>query len=173
MDRLQGFEWSYLDGLFSYNAETGNIRRKVRRANQIGDSVVGTLDGKGYLHVSIDRRFVRLHRLAWFLYFGVVAHALDHINNNRWDNRIDNLRVGGQRHNSGNIHAPSHNTSGYKGVSKNSRSGMWHVQIKRHGKQTYIARDDNPHIAALLYNVHAAEHFGEFAKFNLLGAFKQ
>lgn len=170
---LQGFSWAYLDSLFAYDPITGLIVRKVDRSQAKAGDVVGTVDGKGYLHVSVDKKFIRLHRLAWFLHFGHVPRQVDHRNNNRADNRLDNLRESTQQQNVGNIHAPSHNTSGYKGVSKNSRTGLWHAQIKKHGKQTFLGRDANPHIAALLYNAHAAEHFGEFAKLNLLGSFKQ
>ena len=117
---------------------------------------------------AIARKVARSREMA-----GVAPTQLDHIDNNRRNNAIDNLREPSQRQNVGNIAPPSHNTSGYKGVSKNSRTGLWHVQIKNLGKQTFIARDICPHTATLLYNVHAAEHFGEFAKFNLLGNFKQ
>lgn len=168
MQKLQGFSWQYLSGLFDYDPATGIVTRKVKRSNRAAGEVVGTKDGKGYLHVSVQKKFIRLHTLGWFLYFGTIE-SIDHRNNVRTDNRIDNLRPANQQQNSGNIGLPRHNSSGYKGVSRNGRSGKWHAQLKMNGKQTYLGRDDSPHVAALLYNAHAVEHFGTFARFNILG----
>lgn len=164
---LQGFTREFLCSLFDYDPETGIVTRKVRRQTQVAGTVVGTVDGKGYLHVSIEKRFVRLHRLVWFMQTGVVPpEKIDHRNNVRTDNRWDNLRLASQQQNVGNMAPPSHNTSGYKGVSLNSKSRLWHVQIKKFGKQTYIARHADKHAAALIYNHEAALHFGEFAQLN-------
>lgn len=166
--RLQGFTWEFLDSLFHYDPATGLVTRKVARSREPAGTVVGTVDGSGYLHVSVCKRFIRLHRLGMFLTYCFVHDSLDHINRIRTDNRLSNLRACTQHGNSGNSGMHGHNTSGYRGVSKNARSGLWHVQIKRHGKQTLCGRDENIHIAALIYNANAVEHFGEFATFNLL-----
>lgn len=164
---LQGFTREFLQYLFSYDPETGLVRRRIGRRNQVAGKVVGTVDGKGYLHVSVEKRFVRLHRLIWFIETGVVpAKGLDHRNNIRTDNRWLNLREAGQHGNSGNIGPPRHNTSGYKGVSANGRSGLWHAQIKIHGKQTYLGRYSDIRAAALVYNHAALAHFGDFAQIN-------
>ena len=164
---LQGFSREFLCSLFSYDPDTGIVRRRVRRSSQLAGKAVGMVDGKGYLHVNVDKRFIRLHRLVWFMETGQVPQAgIDHRNNIRTDNRWVNLREAGQHGNSGNISIPSHNTSGFKGVSKNSRSGMWHVQIKKFGKQTYVGRYHDIRAAALVYNHAAEQHFGEFAKLN-------
>lgn len=165
--RLQGFTRDYLRSLFHYDPDTGLITRRVRRQTQRAGTVVGTVDGKGYLHVNLDGRFVRLHRLAWFMETGVVpVKGIDHRNNIRTDNRWSNLREASQHGNSGNIGLPSHNRSGFKGVSKNTRSGLWHAQIKLFGKQTCIGRYADIRAAALVYNHAAEQHFGEFAKLN-------
>lgn len=168
--RLQGFEREYLASLFAYDPDTGVVTRSVERGHHPAGAPVGTVDGKGYLHVNVDGKFVRIHRLAYFLHTGEVPAGIDHDNGVRFDNRFLNLRPCNQSGNSGNIGRPSHNTSGYKGVSRQARSGKWHAQIKVFGRQTYLGRDESPHVAALLYNAAAVDHFGEFARFNLLPA---
>lgn len=167
-DRLHGFTWEFLNALFHYDPTTGLVTRKVARSREPVGTVVGSVDGSGYLHVSVNKRFIRLHRLGMFLVFGFVPDGLDHENRIKTDNRLSNLRECCQSKNAGNSGMHCHNTSGYRGVSKNRKTGLWHVQIKKFGKQTYCGRDENPHIAALLYNANAVEHFGEFATFNLL-----
>lgn len=164
---LQGFTRDFLCSLFIYDPYTGKVVRRIRRRTQLAGTVVGSVDGKGYLHVSVDKRFIRLHRLIWFMETGAVPeHGIDHCNNNRRDNRWDNLRLADQRGNSGNILPPKHNTSGFKGVSRNNKTGLWHAQIKLHGKQTYLGRFSDPLPAALVYNHAAEQHFGAFAKLN-------
>lgn len=167
---LQGFTREYLSGLFAYDPDTGIVTRKVQRAHQFAGSVVGSKDGKGYLHVNLDGVFIRLHRLIWFIETGSVPpKGIDHEDTVRTNNRWSNLRLTDQKGNNGNFVVAGHNTSGYRGVSKNGRSGQWHAQIKIDGKQTYLGRSSTPEMAALIYNAAALDHFGEFARFNLIG----
>lgn len=79
MTTLQGFTREQLSALFDYNAETGDIINKTRRGSRaLPGGVVGTVDGKGYLHTFIGGRFIRLHRLAYFLATGDTPAALYH-----------------------------------------------------------------------------------------------
>jgi hypothetical protein len=64
--------------------------------------------------------------------------CIDHINGNRGDDRIVNLRDVSRLDNQRNMKTPSHNTSGYIGVSKYGRNGKWRVNIKCHRKQIHI-----------------------------------
>lgn len=164
MTTLQGFTWAELDALFDYHPITGCVSRRVARSNQPVGVVVGTRDGKGYLHVSVGKKFIRIHRLAWFLVHKETPLEIDHRNTVKTDNRLCNLRAADRRGQAGNIRPPKHNTSGFKGVSQNSRSGKWHAQIKVGGKQTYLGRFDTPEGAAEAYRKAAAKHFGEFAR---------
>jgi hypothetical protein len=166
MTTLQGFGFDFLSSLFSYDKVTGAITRKVGRSNKSAGEVVGTVDGKGYLHVSVCKKFIRLHRLAWFLVEGEVPSEIDHVNRNRLDNQWANLRACTQQQNTGNSGIPSHNTSGLRGVSKNLKSGLWHAQIKINGKQTYLGRFQDPIEASWVYDEAAAKHFGAFATLN-------
>jgi hypothetical protein len=125
---------------------------------------VGTEDGKGYLHVSINRMFVRVHRIVFAMHYGLEPVAIDHVNRNKQDNRPENLRPATQSENAGNTWGFAHNTSGIKGVSRNTRSGMWHAQIKINGKQTYLGRYATKEQAQVAYNEAATKHFGEFAR---------
>jgi len=149
--------------LFVLDAETGVLRRKVTRAhNAVAGQVVGSKDSKGYLHVNIVGRLYRVHRIVFFLHYGYDPDTrLDHIDCNRLNNRPENLRSATDQQNAGNVlRLFQHNTSGYRGVSLNQRSGKWHAQIKLFGKQTYLGRFDTPEEAAASYNEAARKHFG-------------
>jgi hypothetical protein len=164
---LNGFTYEQLDAMFTYDHDTGIlIRRRTTASNAQAGRAAGSLDGKGYLHVSIQKTFVRVHRIAYFLLHGTVPPVVDHIDGNKTNNRPGNLRAATQAQNVRNAGLSAKNTSGLKGVSQNSRSGKWHAQIKVNGKQTYLGRFDCPKAAAVAYNTAASQHFGEFAKLN-------
>jgi hypothetical protein len=163
---LQGFTQAELLALFAYDPLTGLVTRRIARANRPAGEVVGTTDGKGYLHVSVCKRFIRLHSLAWFLVTGHIAPMLDHRDGCKTNNRWVNLRRCNARQNAGNVALQATNTSGYRGVSQNGKSGLWHAQIKLHGKQTYLGRFTTPEAAARCYDKAAAAHFGDFARLN-------
>jgi len=173
MKTLQGLSHKVLSELFLYNPDSGHLTRRVsvqgRGKKCLTGSVVGSVDGKGYLHVMVKGRFVRLHRLIFFLLNGYVPKYIDHRDGNRLNNRKTNLRHATVQQNMGNFKVPRHNTSGFRGVSKNSRSGKWHAQIKINGKQTYLGRFDTPEDAARRYDRAALEHFKEFARINYAG----
>lgn len=167
METLQGFTWEFLNSLFYYDESVRGLKRRIDRShNAKAGSVVGTLDGKGYLHVSILKKFVRVHRIVYFLHTKTAPRFVDHEDRDRTNNTFGNLRPATQRQNTGNTWLSTHNTSCFKGVSKNSASGKWHAQIKINGKQTYLGRRDTPEEAAKLYDSAARLHFGEFAVTN-------
>lgn len=164
---LNGFSRAFLASLFEYDADSGTLVRKISTsANAKAGAVVGSLDGKGYLHVSIYKRFVRIHRIVYFLHTGEVPKQIDHVDRNRTNNRVENLRPCDEHRNAGNTGMYKHNTSGYRGVSFNTKRRRWCAQIKKFGKQTPLGDFATKEEAALRYNEAAREHFGEFATLN-------
>jgi hypothetical protein len=160
METLQGFTWEFLNSLFYY--EDGLVRRKVKRGPRLAHAVVGSVDGKGYLHVNVEGKFVRLHKLIYFLFHKTVPQEVDHKDRDRRNNRIDNLRGATRQQNSGNIGMFKHNTSGFKGVVYIKGKNKWDARIKINGKQVYLGRRSTPEEASQLYEAAARQHFGEF-----------
>ncbi len=93
----------------------------------------------------------------------------DHINGNRLDNRKENLRVVTQQENAWNMNIPSHNTSGYKGVSK--RGNRYEASIHLNNKKKHIGYFSTSNEAAKAYNQEAVNIFREYAKLNNLDFF--
>ena len=104
--------------LFNYDPETGVIRRKVMQGGQIPGAFVGTKRKDGYLATKISGVEILCHRLAWLLHYrSNPEFEIDHINGNRDDNRISNLRPSDRTHNNTNRRkAHKNNQLGILGV---------------------------------------------------------
>src|SRR5260221_8009897 len=101
--------------IIDYNPMTGMFCRKITRGNQIAGSEVGCMH-LGYRRISIDRKHYEAHRLAWFMTYGRWPEKqIDHINGNRSDNRIANLREANKAQNNRNNIISKNNKSGYNG----------------------------------------------------------
>jgi hypothetical protein len=138
-----------VQSLFNYDSETGIFTRKVKTTakTKIGD-VVGYDNKNGYKKISIDNKLYFSHRLAWLYVYGVWPEkGLDHINRNRSDNRLCNLRLANQSENTQNTAIRKNNTSGYKGVTFCKNTNKWISQIMINYKHIYIGKYETPEIA--------------------------
>jgi hypothetical protein len=96
-----------------------------------------------------------------------VDMEVDHINGDPLDNRRGNLRVCGRVQNANNRSKQANNTTGYKGVSLDSRVGRFVVRIKdRSGRYKYIGEYETAKDAAHVYDFAAQLFHGQFAKLN-------
>lgn len=85
----------------------------------------------GYQIVSIKNKKYKAHRLAWLCVNGEwPLGEIDHINRDKSDNRISNLRVVSRSENMQNRSMASNNTSGHKGVVWNKKAKKWQAQLK-------------------------------------------
>jgi hypothetical protein len=96
---------------------------------------------RGYGRVRVDEELYFAHRLAWFYMHGAwpVGH-LDHINHNRMDNRIANLREVSHAQNLQNASLFNTNTSGIAGVCRASEDTAWRAYIVIDYKQINLGR---------------------------------
>lgn len=109
---------------FDYNPNTGELRRKDGRNAARPMS-------KGYLNVYFGGKTYKAHIIAWAIHSGSYPKSLlDHINGNKSDNRIANLREADAFQNTRNAKRRSDNTSGIKGVYFHTQSQKWTAQIR-------------------------------------------
>lgn len=110
--------------LLQYNPDSGEFTRKTAISNRskTGDPC-SSLTSKGYIRICVDGSMQYAHRLAWLYVHGQFPiGALDHINGNKRDNRIENLRDVPPYVNSQNMRrAMRDNGTGFLGVSRHSR----------------------------------------------------
>jgi len=131
--------------------------------------VAGSLS-EGYRRVSIQGKSTGAHRVAWFLHYGKWPDGfIDHINHDRSDNRIENLRLVSRSDNARNQKLNRHNTSGFNGVSYHKKRQEWRAAIQVNGKKKWVGsfKTKDEAIAArqkanVVYKFH--ENHGEISQ---------
>ncbi|MCK1322118.1 HNH endonuclease [Bradyrhizobium sp. 156] len=149
-----------------YNPATGAFIRKASRSSSWIGSAAGFVHRTGYLVIKIGNRPYMAQRLAWVHFYGQWPDDffVDHVNRNKLDNRICNLRLATNGQNVANSRTRA--ISGRKGVYPAPRMpGKWQAQINIAGKTTNIGIYDNVEDAALAYGEAARSRYGEFAKY--------
>lgn len=130
----------YLRSVLHYEPETGIFTRKVSTSNsvKVGDAA-GSQSGRGYLNITVGSRLYRAHRLAWlYVYGNWPEDQLDHINRDRADNRIENLREVTNKQNHQNSGKRRDNTSGHPGVCWHKQRSKWVARIMHNQKQIHL-----------------------------------
>lgn len=155
-----------------YDPETGIFRWLVdvwggRYHNvcviRAGD-VAGTKNGTGYYYITADGYRMRAHRLAWLMVYGRMPKALiDHIDGDKTNNRISNLREATKSQNGFNRGPERGNVSGFKGVYWCSQKRKWQAEMRVRGKRKHLGFHDTPEGAAEANAAAAVVEHGEFA----------
>jgi outer membrane protein assembly factor BamB len=139
-----------------YDPDTGVFVWRIGRKHVIAGTTAGSLDNYGYLIIMVDRQRYRAHRLAWFYSYGVwPADQIDHINRDRVDNRLVNLREANNTENAQNTLKKKNNTSGHKGVRLDKRFGLWYAHIRVGGNKHYLGTFPTAAEAGECYRVAA------------------
>ena len=131
------------------------------KSRQMGKPA-GSVIGDGYACIRIQYKLYRVHRLVWVMYGNEPVPYIDHINGEKLDNRIENLRAATHSQNCMNRCQRSDNKSGVKGVRL--KKGKWYGSIvlngKTHSAGYFIEKED----AAVAVDRLRTELHGEFAR---------
>ena len=124
---------------------------------------VGSVDTGGYLRISVNGKRYLAHRLAWFYTHGVWPdQEIDHINRDRLDNRLCNLREATVSQNRQNRPKMSRNTSGIKGVKYIAVTGKWVANIDCNGKKQWLGTYSTAEAAGIAYSLASKAQHGIF-----------
>ncbi len=139
--------------LLTYNPETGELKWLPRGPEHsgrncgwksfnrrfAGKAAFTSINRDGYHHGRIFDGTYQAHRVAWAIVHGSwPEHQIDHINGDRADNRLSNLRAVSGAENCRNIARPSNNSSGHIGVVWHKKQSKWQAQIGVNGKRIYL-----------------------------------
>lgn len=126
----------YLRQIFNY--KDGNLYWINPRQGIKPNTKAGTLNQDGYIHIKLNQKRYRGHRLIFFYHYGYFPIEVDHINGVRNDNRIENLREATKSQNAHNKQKPINNKSGVKGVYWRKDADKWAVEIAMNGKKYHF-----------------------------------
>lgn len=148
---------------FYYDSETGVFSR-IKSSG--GRSKLGpiTKKNKGYLVARFQNKSYYVHRLVFQYVYNKCPKIVDHVNGNKLDNCLLNLRSASLKQNQGNAKKAKTNTSGYKGVSYHKKTKKWQAHIGSPKK--YLGLFKTAKEAHVAYINAARIEYGKYARFN-------
>lgn len=156
---------SRFDELLTYNLETGLFEWRANKVRAKVGAIAGTKHSRGYWQLRVDGKNYLAHRVAWVMTYGrwpLPGLDIDHINGNRMDNRIANLREVTRSQNMENQKAARRNSStGFLGVLRNHNRFAAHIRARgvthylgtfdtaEEAHRAYLAAKSNLHIQSV------------------------
>lgn len=142
--------------LYRYDPESGLFTRRVKTGSStlVGE-VVGSPAKSGYLRITVDGVRMLAHRAAWLYVTGKQPpDDIDHIDGDRQNNRLANLRLATRSENMQNerVARSSNKSSGLLGVSFHKGAGRWSAKVRKPGGEpVYLGLHDTPEAAHQAY----------------------
>ena len=153
-----------IEGFENYSvSDFGNVRN-----DKTGRDLKASDNRDGYLQAGLmnnkNKYNKKIHKLVAEAFFLNPENkkCVDHIDNNKHNNNLINLRFATPSQNQHNKSIGKNNTSGTKGVSWNNKSNKWTAQIKINGKQIHLGYFLNKDDAINIRVQRAKDAFGEY-----------
>lgn len=145
--------------LFGYDAENGILIKKLRRGRTYNKPCGHNPRSDGYGSVNIDGKMYKTHRVIWLIHYGSWPDGeIDHLDRNKMNNRIDNLRSVCSSENQHNIGLFKNNSTGYPGVSWYKPLEKYRAQIMVNNEQKHLGYFDTAEEAFLAYQIAKIEY---------------
>lgn len=155
---------AYIKEHLYYDPTTGTFEWLIPKDGR--QKHAGSKTPNYYTRICINGRSYKAHRLAWIYMHGDVLDAesyIDHINTDKADNRIDNLRIATKAQNMRNCGRRADNTSGYKNVSWSIDKQKWRSWVSTQEKRyRHLGYFNTPQEAYAVWLIEAPKYHGEF-----------
>ena len=138
---MKTFTHAELLEVLEYHPVTGAITYRIDTQRKAAGELATMQQSEGYLMVEIGKKQYLAHRLAWFMVHGIWPTQIDHMDHDRTNNRLKNLRDISNRENQLNTSISRNNTSGVTGV-RLLPSGRYAATIMVNRKQLSLGTYD-------------------------------
>lgn len=151
----------YLKSRLRYHPETGYFYWTSSSLQHLIGRRAGGIRNVRYILIYLNGYQYYAHRLAWLYVYGYMPKEIDHINRDKCDNRISNLRSCNRAGNSRNQKRRATKEGLPRGVQR--KGSRYAAKITCNYVQHYLGRFDSPIEASKAYQSKRKELFGEFA----------
>ena len=148
-----------LHDLFYY--KNGNLFHKKSQAKGKADHAAGWIEKNGYSATNIKGVRYRVHRLIYQFHYGSCPDFIDHIDGNKQNNNIENLRPATFSQNNQNVKAKITNKLGVKGVC--IERGRYKANIKINGKSKHLGYFYSLEEAKIVYEEFSKKIHGDYS----------
>jgi hypothetical protein len=154
------------DALFTLLPD-GRLLNKVKRSNktQVGQEA-GFVRLQGYRGLRFMQKDYLTHRVVWLLATGHwPKHGVDHIDGNKLNNRIENLRdVDNQTNSQNRRGAQSNSGTGFRGVYRSRARFIARGQCPVTRGVVHLGTFDSAPVAAAAFNAYAEANYLGYVK---------
>jgi hypothetical protein len=148
--------FEYKDGSLYWKKTIASRAKKGNKAGSLYDT--------GYLMVGIKGKYYAVHRIIFMMQNGYLPIEVDHIDGNKLNNKIENLRPATVAQNAQNRKLVKTNTSGVKNVSWSKVRNKWVVSILCNNSKNYIGAFDDLELADLVAQEARNKYHGSYAR---------
>lgn len=168
----------YVLSILNYDEFSGIFKWKHRPINHFTSSKAwacwnaryagtnaGNKNQNGYIQIKIDKKLYKAHRLAMLIATGIMPEdEVDHIDGDKSNNKISNLRRATKSQNNHNRTAYKTNSSGLKCVSWKHSTKKYFAYIVINNKSKHLGYFDCPAAASFAYQIAADVRSNDFAR---------
>ncbi len=159
--------------LLDYDADSGILTWKYRPRlvdkakawnRRYSGTAITSLNGHGYVQLSIHKRKFEAHRIVWLWIHGKLPDGnIDHINGDKTDNRISNLREASVSQNAWNMRKKKE--SGLRGASIHTQTGRWQSHLCLNGEHVFLGLFGSEAEAHEAYKRASIKYHGEYSPY--------
>lgn len=152
---------------FFYDSDTGRLHWKMKPCKRVAlGAEAGCLNNNRYLRIQLQGKNYQAHNIVWNIHYGIIPDdmTVDHVDKDKSNNRIDNLRLANNRQQSINQNV--------RGFSWRTSAQSWIAMHKVAGRHKYLGDFTTALQARLAYERGSFESEPEFASTWLTDAVK-
>lgn len=146
-----------------FEYKDGNLywKKPTSRTVKIGN--LAGCESNGYRIIRINGKYIYMHQAIYLLFHGYIPKIIDHVDNNRKNSKIENLREATKAQNAWNAKLNCRNTSGVRGVSWNKQTKKWRAALMVNGKSLHLGRFSDIQDAENAVKLARKQHYGNYS----------